>query len=192
MYCLYNFKFFLLLLVVNIIHKCCKLVLVYHCRYIRHYLLTHSLYRMWYFVYHLCEIVCLMHNHLYHVPQGRARARAKDLHVYRLYNFKFYLLLFVVNIIHKCYKLVLVYHCRYIRHYLLTHSLYHMWYLLYHLCEVMCLINKYFLYMYQLWYIAYHKVICHRTKLLIFKKHSINCKTCTTCNTSFSILDCMF
>ncbi len=50
---------FLLLFIVNT----CKLVFVYHCRYIRHYLLTHSLYRMWYLVYHLCKIVCLMHNH---------------------------------------------------------------------------------------------------------------------------------
>ncbi len=41
----------------------------------------------------------LVSDGIHHVPQGRARARAKDLHVYRLYNFKFYLLLFVVNII---------------------------------------------------------------------------------------------
>ncbi len=121
----------------------------------------------------------------------QARARAKDLHVYCLYNFNF-LLLFVVNIIHKCCKLVLVYHSRYIRHYLLTHSLYHMWCLVYHLCEVVCLINKHLLYMYQMWYITYQKVVCHRTKLPILKKqYSINCKTCTTCNTSFSILDCL-
>ncbi len=101
---------------------------------------------------------------------ARARARAKDLRVYCLYNFKFFLLLFVVNIIHKCYKLVLVYHCRYIRQYLLTHSLYHMWYLVYHLCEVVCFINKHLLYMHHMWYITYQKVVCHRTKLPILKK----------------------
>ncbi len=84
----------------------------------------------------------LVSDGIHHVPQGSARARAKDLHVYRLYNFKFYLLLFVVNIIHKCYKLVLVYHCRYIRHYLLTHSLYRMWYMVYHLCKVVCLMHN--------------------------------------------------
>ncbi len=35
---------------------------------------------------------------IHHVPQGGPRARATDLHVYRLYNFKF-LLLVLVNII---------------------------------------------------------------------------------------------
>ncbi len=28
---------------------------------------------------------------IHHVPQGGPRARAKDLHVYRLYNFKFFI-----------------------------------------------------------------------------------------------------
>ncbi len=103
------------------------------------------------------------------------------------------LLLFVVNIIHKCCKLVLVYRSRYIRHYLLTHKLYRMWYLVYHLCEVVCLMHNHLLCMYQMCYITYHKVVCHNTKLPILKKqYSINCKTCTTCNTSFLILDWMF
>ncbi len=109
--------------------------------------------------------------------------------MYRLYNFKILLLLSY----YKCYKLVLVYHSRYILHYRLTHSLYCMWYLVYHLCEVVCLMHNHLVYMYQMWYITYHKVVCHRTKLPILKKqYSINCKTCTTCNTSFSILECMF
>ncbi len=87
---------------------------------------------------------------------------------------------------YKCCKLVLVYHFRDILHYLLTHSLYRMWHFVYHLCEVVCLMHNHSLCMYQKWYITYHKVLCNRTKLPILKKqYSINCKTCTTCNTSF-------
>ncbi len=86
-----------------------------------------------------------------------------------------------------------MYHSRYILHYHLTLRLYRMWYLIYHLCEVVCLMHNHLLSMYQVYYITYHKVVCHRTKLHILKKqYSINCKTCTTCNTSFSILDCLF
>ncbi len=66
-----------------------------------------------------------------------------------------------------------MYHFRDILHYLLTHSVYRMWYFVYHLCEVVCLMHNHLLCMYQKWYITYHKVVCNRTKLPILKKANI-------------------
>ncbi len=132
----------------------------------------------------------LLSDKIHHVPQGGLRGL--ELDVYCLYNFKFFLLLLVVNIIHKCCKLVFVYHSRYIRHYLLTHSLYRMWYLVYHLCEVVCLMHNYLVYMYHMWYITYHMVVCHRTKLPSLKKQYSIPLTVKFAPHVTSILDCMF
>ncbi len=60
----------------------------------------------------------LVSDGIQHVPQGGPRGLELGLGL-KTYMCtvctisSFFLLLFVVNIIHKCYKLVLVYHCRY-------------------------------------------------------------------------------